>query len=190
MMNSDEKKNEATTENANSFSEDSTNAAPKGGHTEELAAIKAEANENHEKYLRALADFDNYKKRAIKERSELIKYQGENLAADLLEVVDNFERALAAEASDAASIKAGVSMIHKQLLEVLSKHGVRGESSIGKPFDPYFHQAISQAPAADFPDGTVCSELKKAYFLKDKLLRVGQVVVSASNPDNSAKPQD
>ncbi len=190
MIDSDEKKSEASAENVTGFSDSSPDSSALSGHAEELAALKAEANENHEKYLRALADFDNYKKRAIKERSELIKYQGESLAADLLEVVDNFERALAVESGDLTSIKAGVSMIHKQILDILSKHGVRGESSIGKPFDPYMHQALSQAPAADFQDGTVCSEFKKAYFLKDKLLRVGQVVVAASNPDNTVKPQD
>lgn len=182
MMNSDEKKDE------------SVEAAPSeqasANHGEELAAMQAEAKENHERYLRALADFDNYKKRAIKERSELLKYQGENLAADLLEVVDNFERALATEGGDVASVKSGVEMIYKQLMDLLSKHGVRGESSIGKPFDPQIHQAISQAPAADFAAGTVCSELKKAYFIKDKLIRVGQVVVASSSTANPSETQD
>lgn len=184
MIDSNEKKEE---QNEAALGESQANST---NHGEELAALQAEVQENHEKYLRALADFDNYKKRAIKERSDLLKYQGENIAADLLEVVDNFERALATAAGEPSSMKSGVEMIYKQLLDLLSKHGVRGESSIGKPFDPQIHQAISQAPAADFPAGTVCSELKKAYFLKDKLIRVGQVVVSASSPDNSSKLQD
>lgn len=152
--------------------------------------FEAQAKENHENYLRALADFDNYKKRSIKERSELIKYGSEVIATDLLEVVDNFERALTSSSGEKSPLRDGVEMIYKQLTELLSKHGVRGESSLGKPFDPQIHQAISQAPAADYPSGTVCSELKKAYFLKDKLIRVGQVVVASSESGNSSESKE
>ncbi len=184
-MSNDEKKPDSNEQQ--SFVEGVT---PAESAAETGVDFEAQAKENHEKYLRALADFDNFKKRSIKERSELIKYGSEALALDLLEVVDNFERALASANGEKSPLKDGVEMIYKQLNDLLSKHGVRGESSLGKPFDPQMHQAISQAPAGDYPSGTVCSELKKAYFLKDRLIRVGQVVVASSDSGNSSESKE
>jgi len=156
----------------------------------EIAALKEDATENHEKYLRALADLDNYKKRAIKERSDLIRYQGEQVIVDLLEVVDNFERALASDSSEKDQLKTGIEMIYKQLIDLLTKNGVKGESSVGKPFNPETHQALSQIESEGVAPGCVVSELKKTYFYKDKLIRIGQVVVAASEKAKSAEAID
>ncbi|MDZ4785922.1 MAG: nucleotide exchange factor GrpE [bacterium] len=150
----------------------------------ELEKARSEAKDSYEKYLRALADFDNYKKRVIKERSDLIKYGGEQIIVDLLEVIDNFERASLARESDAGQLRIGMEMIHKSFLDVLSKNGVRSDSAVGKNFDPQFYQALSQVASPDVKPGTIVSELKKAYFYKDKLIRVGQVVVAGDESSN------
>ncbi len=153
------------------------------GRLEELKArcdaLRAELQDASEKQLRVLADFDNFKKRAIKERSELQKYAGENLVVDLLEVLDNFERALENIDSDQTQFKEGVKLIHRMLGDVLRKHGIAAESAIGKKFEPQKHNALSQSPSESVETGHVVSELKKAYFYKDKLIRIGDVVVSS-----------
>lgn len=152
----------------------------------ECAAARAEVRESMEKYLRSLADFENYKKRAIKERSELLKYQGENLVVDLLEVADNFERALESADTNPEQFKSGVKLIHKMLSDVLTKHGINAESAIGKPFEPQKHHALSQVTSTEVPAGSIVSELKKAYFYKDKLIRIADVVVSSGASDTAA----
>lgn len=151
----------------------------------ELAVAKAEAQENYDKYLRALAELENFKKRAMKERAELLKYQGERIFIDLLEVVDDFDRALQyASNSEPEQFKQGIEMIHKRLLDVLGRWDVKGESQIGKSFDPNFHHALSKVPSREYNPGIVTGELKKPFFYKDKLIRFGEVVVS---DDESSK---
>jgi molecular chaperone GrpE len=125
-----------------------------------------------------MADADNIRKRAVKDRSELLKYQGEQIISDLLTVVDDFELALANSGTELDKFRQGVEMIHKRFLDVLGKWDVRGESAIGKLFDPTRHEALSKIASADFESGKVVNELKKAFFYKDKLIRPGQVVVA------------
>ncbi|RMD88156.1 MAG: nucleotide exchange factor GrpE [Candidatus Dadabacteria bacterium] len=143
-----------------------------------IRELEKEVLEHKENYLRALADLENYKKRAIRERADLIKYSGEKVLFDLLEIVDNMERALESSEADPESLREGVSMIYQMLKDLLEKHEVRGESAVGKRFDPEIHNALSQVPAEQNEPGTVVGELKKPYFFKDKLLREGQVVVA------------
>ena len=143
----------------------------------QLEAALLQSKENHELYLRALADFENFKKRSIKERSDLIKYQGERIFQDLLEVTDNFERALEVEDSQEGDFKTGIEMILKQFNALLAKFEVRAESALGANFDPTKHSALSQVEDDSAEPGTVLSELKKAYYYKDKLLRAAEVVV-------------
>lgn len=150
----------------------------------ELSRYKAEAQENREKYLRALADFENYKKRVIRERSELLKYQGERAFRDILEVMDNLELALShRETGDVDKFREGVTLIHKLFIDVLHRWDVRGESGIGEIFDPTKHNAISRVPDPEAPAGTIVNELKKAYYYKDKLLRPAEVVVAEGVPE-------
>jgi molecular chaperone GrpE len=144
----------------------------------DLAAARSEASDFKDKYLRSLAEFENYKKRALKERSDLIKYQGEKIFSDILEVVDNLELALNYGGADAAKVREGLELIHKRFLEILGRWDVRGQSAIGKDFDPNMHNAISRVMVDDAKPGTVINELKKTYFYKDKLLRFGEVVVA------------
>jgi molecular chaperone GrpE len=145
----------------------------------ESAALAKELSEMRDRYVRLMADFENFKKRALKEQSELLKYQGERVIVDLLEVLDNLELALNHSSADAEKLKTGLEMIQKMFVERLGKWDVRGESGVGLPFDPQRHAAISRVPGADVKPGTIVGELKKAYFYKDKLIRPGEVVVAA-----------
>jgi molecular chaperone GrpE len=144
----------------------------------EIAAVKADLIESRDRYVRLMADFENYKKRSLKEQSELLKYQGERLVVDMLEVVDNLELALSHSSADFDKLKVGLEMVHKLFIERLAKWDIRGESGIGANFDPQKHSAISRVPGADAAPGTIMGELKKAYFYKDKLIRHGEVVVA------------
>ncbi|MBP9838600.1 MAG: nucleotide exchange factor GrpE [Proteobacteria bacterium] len=144
-----------------------------------VSKLELEVKEHYDKYIRLVAEFENYKKRTLKERADLLKYAGENLAKDLLEVADNFSLALA---QDMTGVKEefvkGFKMISDNFIAVLNKHSINSESAIGVQFDPNKHQALASVPTPDKPNGTVIEEFKKAYYLKDKLLRPAQVVVS------------
>lgn len=138
------------------------------------------------KYLRALADLENFKKRSMKERSELLKYQGDKVLFDILEVADNLELALAHSEADPAKLREGVDLIHKSLMRILEKWDVRPAPGLGKQFDPNQHAAISRLSSPDSAPGTILNELKKAYFYKDKLLRPGEVVVAGEPEQGEA----
>lgn len=156
--------------------------------TQQNEQLRKDSDEHREKYLRALADFENFKKRSIKERSDLLKYAGEKVLYDLLDIADNFERALASQDADAAALRTGVEMIQKQLLDILRKHEVRAEPAQGSQFDPVKHEALSQMQVDDAAPGTVMQEFRKAYLYKDKLLRTAQVVVAAK--PEQRQPED
>ncbi len=152
-----------------------------------LEELKAEAKENFDKYLRALADLENVKKRAARERADLLKYANENLARDVLEVVDNLERAVAQKTTGSSEeIMAGVKLVLDRFLSILEGYAVKGESSVGMQFDPNKHDALASVPTADAAPGTIIEELKKLYYYKDKVLRHGQVVVAATLPTMAA----
>jgi len=152
----------------------------------ELEVLKKELAETKDRYVRLMADFENFKKRALKEQSELLKYQGERLVVDLLEVLDNLELALSYSSADADKLKAGLEMTHKLFVEKLGRWEIRGEAGMGHAFDPQKHQAISRVTSGDAKPGTIVGELKRAYFYKDKLIRVGEVVVTVSPDEASA----
>jgi molecular chaperone GrpE len=146
--------------------------------TPDLQRLAAELSEYKDKYLRALADFQNLKERTVRERSELLKFQGEPVLLDIIPVLDNLELALQYADSDPQKILEGLKMIHKQFVDALERWGVKGVSGLGELFDPQRQNAISKVASADKEPGTVLQELKKAYFYKEKLIRVGEVVVA------------
>lgn len=141
--------------------------------------IEHELAEMKDRYLRLMADFENFKKRALKEQSELLKYQGERVVVDLLEVLDNLELALTYSSAEYDKLKQGLEMVHRIFIERLGRWEIRGESTVGQDFDPHKHSAISRVPGNSAKPGTIVGELKKPYFYKDKLIRVGEVVVAA-----------
>jgi molecular chaperone GrpE len=157
-------------------------AAPTAEEVEALRTQAAEAVEWKNKYLYALADLDNYRKRAIKERSEHLKYAGQDILGELLDVVDNFDRALAADRneSDPRVIVDGIEIIYKQLVRVLERFEVKPIDSIGTLFDPTRHDAMQQIVTTDAPPGTVIEELQRGYTFRDRVLRPARVVVAGA----------
>jgi molecular chaperone GrpE len=143
-----------------------------------------ERDEYLELLQRTQAEFSNYQKR-MKTQSEVDRiYAAGNLAADLLSALDNFELALdAARVSKAASIVEGLSLVKKQLLDALAKHGVLPIDALGKPFDPNLHEAITQRPDDNAAEGTVVAELARGYTLRERVLRPSKVAVSV-RPDS------
>ena len=165
---------------------------------EELAARTREAEASQDRYLRAMAEFDNARKRAVREREELIKGANENLIRELLPVLDNLDRALTAAKGDpsAAAVSAGVELIQRELLRTLEKFGVTTFSSVGAPFDPERHEAIARVPATGRPDMTVVDEIARGYLLGGRVLRPAMVTVAmaaeppAGNPDAHSSERD
>ena len=150
---------------------------------EETAKLTAEVADLKDKYLRSLAEFENFKKRSQKERTDLIRYQGEPIIVDLLEVLDGFERALEHAKAEKSQLKEGLQMIHKQFVDTLGRWEIRGESAMDKEFDPNRHRAIGKQKVEGKPAGIVVGELKKPYVYRDKLIRFGEVIVSEGEND-------
>jgi len=148
----------------------------------ELKERAAKADENWERLLRTSADFDNFKKRAAREKQEAIKYGNESLLEKLLPVLEHLEMALAAAQAagpeTGQSLQAGVSMICQQFKNVLAEAGLEELDALGKPFDPNLHEAVSQQETLDVPEGQVVQQLRKGYKLRDRLLRPASVVVA------------
>jgi len=149
---------------------------------EELQKRAAKADESWDRLLRTTADFDNFKKRAARERQDAAKFANEGLIQKLIPILDNFEMALAAAGSGNAenidSLKAGVAMIYQQLKAVLVEAGLEEVEAGGKPFDPNLHEAVSQQETDGVPDGHVARQLRKGYRLRERLLRPATVVVA------------
>ncbi|MCR2803201.1 nucleotide exchange factor GrpE [Paenibacillus soyae] len=158
-----------------------------GGEAAEQPAADArydelakQADEAQQRYLRAQADFDNFRRRTMKEKEELGQYASMKLLGQLLPVVDNFERAIAAASSnsDYESLAKGVDMIFRQLSQTLDAEGLKPIQSVGEPFNPEFHQAIMTVESDEYEEGIVVEEVQKGYMLKEKVLRPAMVKVS------------
>jgi molecular chaperone GrpE len=149
---------------------------------EELKDRAAKADENWERLLRTTADFDNFKKRAAREKQDAIRYANEALLEKLVPVLDNFDAALSAaqtSQTDATqSLQTGVAMIFQQLKKALTESGLEEVDATGQKFDPNFHEAVSQQESADVPEGQVLQQLRKGYKLRDRLVRPATVVVA------------
>lgn len=150
----------------------------------ETDALRAELEKAKKDYLYLLAEFDNYRRNAVKERSELSKYGAEKFLREFLGVYDNFERALETEVTNEnwSSFREGVDMISGELRGLLQRFGVEEVKSEGEIFDPAKHEALSSEPRSDLPPGSVARVFKKAYKLFDKLIRPAQVTVSTAAP--------
>lgn len=147
---------------------------------ENVEDLKKEIAELKDKYLRLYADFENYKRLSAKNKVELIKYSNEELVRELLSVIDHLELALQHSYNNEASLALaeGVQMTLKELKTTLEKFGLITIEALGKPFDPFFHHAISQVESEESDEDTVVSEFRKGYMLKDKVLRASLVGVS------------
>ncbi len=144
-----------------------------------LEEAEKKAAENYDKYLRAVAELDNYRKRAVREKADAIKYGNENLLRDILPLVDNMDRALehAANSTDFEAFKEGLRMLREQFLGCLQKHGVEPISTVGKPFDPNVHEAMLQVDSDQHEASQVVGEFERGYLLSGRLLRPAKVSV-------------
>lgn len=153
---------------------------------EALAAKEKEAGENYDRYLRTVADLDNYRKRAARDKADIIKYGKEDLIKDILPFLDSLDRALEhKDTGDAQAFKDGIALIQDQLLCCLEKHGVERIESVGVNFDPNFHEALMQMESADHEDNQVVSEMEKGYLLNGRLIRPSRVCVCKKNKENN-----
>jgi molecular chaperone GrpE len=146
----------------------------------ELAAKELEAKDHYDRFLRQVAELDNFKKRSAREREEVSRFANEALIKDLLAVVDNLERAIAhaSGGGNGKPIVEGVEMVLKGLLDVLAKHGVTQISAVGQPFDPSMHEAMAQVESDAHEANHVVDELHKGYTLRGRLLRPALVSVA------------
>ena len=142
--------------------------------------LEAELSEAHERVLRTAADSENFKKRLQREKEEQARYANESFTRELLTVIDNLERALehSGAGSDQGGLVEGLNMTLKGFLDTLTRFGCTQVEAEGKPFDPNFHEAVSQEESADHEPNTVLRELQKGYMLKERLLRPAMVIVS------------
>lgn len=143
---------------------------------DEVARLEREIQDLRQRTMRTLADFDNYRKRAEKEKNEDRRYAAAPVLKDLLEVVDNLERALATNA-EADDLRTGVEMTLKQARELLRRHGVTEIPALGEVFDPTIHEAVARHESAGVDQAVVKSELQRGYRLHDRLLRPSMVEV-------------
>jgi molecular chaperone GrpE len=152
------------------------------GQLDELKQRAAKADENWDRLLRTTADFDNYKKRAVREKQDAIRFANENLLEKLVPVLDSLDMAMAAAQNSQAdapqSLRTGISMVYQQLRNALTEAGLEEVDATGKPFDPNLHEAVSQQETAELPEGQVVQQLRKGYKLRERLLRPATVVVS------------
>jgi molecular chaperone GrpE len=148
--------------------------------TADGASLKADLERVRKDFLYLYAEFENYKKNSIKERSDLRKYGAERLVVDILGVVDIFETALALENTpeNAAAFRKGIELTAHELKQTLIRNGVEEQPALGTAFNPLIHEALSSEETGEFPEGHISRVFKKPYKLHDRLVRPGQVVVA------------
>lgn len=145
----------------------------------EVTRLQKEKNEAQDRMLRVQAEFDNFKKRTQKEKEANLKYKAQDLVTELLPAIDNFERALQVEVTEAAeSFVEGMSMVYNQLKEALKSQGVEEIEAVGKEFDPNLHHGVMQVEDAEVESNIIVEELQKGYMLKDRVIRPAMVKVN------------
>lgn len=145
----------------------------------ELGETKAQLEKEKKEYLFLMAEFDNFRKRTLKEKSEILKNGAENVLKGLLPIVDDFERGLQAaeESQDASAIRDGMTLIYNNLVKYLETHGVKAMDTNGADFDPDRHEAIAMVASGAEQKGKIIDTLTKGYMLNDKVLRHAKVAV-------------
>jgi molecular chaperone GrpE len=148
----------------------------------QIRAAEQEAKNHYDKLLRVMAEFENFKKRMQREKSEHQQYSNEKVLVDMLPVLDDFDRILEHipkdHSKDVDNLAHGIELVRKNMLTALGKHGLHEIEALGSPFDPNVHEAVSTAPAEDADSDTVTEVHRKGYMLGDRLLRAAMVTVS------------
>lgn len=156
---------------------------------EQVAAAKKEAAANHDRYVRAVADLENFRRRTVREKEELRLFAASRLLEDLLPALDNLALGLAAAKQPNADLKAlagGVELVQQQLKGALAAHGLKEINPLGEAFDPHQHEAISHQPSPDVEAEHVLTVVRTGYVLNGRLLRPASVVVSSGKPVKGA----
>ena len=153
-----------------------------GGLEERLSALEQENQRLRDQAIRAVADLDNYRRRALQEREQVVQYANERLLRSVLPIVDDFKRSVesGAQTSDFQSFYQGVTMIYDKLQKILDSQGVKKIETLGEPFNVDLHEALMRQPS-DAPEDTVISELEPGYTYGDRVLRHAKVIVSAGS---------
>jgi molecular chaperone GrpE len=156
---------------------------------ERTAALEQERDEFRTLLQRTRADFENYQKRAQRDMAQERRYCHDRLALDVLPILDNFERAVAAakQAGETGPLVQGVAMIQVQVLDALKRHGITRIEAQGQPFDPNLHQAVMQQPSPEQPPNIVLQVLEQGFMIHDRVLRPARVVVSIAPPGNEKR---
>jgi molecular chaperone GrpE len=169
--------------------DDSTprDTTPDDAAAPELDELKRQLQDRQDRLMRALAETDNVRRRAQRDREDYVKYANETVLRDLIPVLDNLDRALAAARAggEAGTVVSGVELIQRELLRVLEKHGLTRYSAAGERFDPTRHEAIARVVSAEQAPGTVVHETAAGYLLNGRVLRAAMVAVAAA-PDEDA----
>jgi len=166
---------------------DDLSEKPEQSLEEKLKEALENVKSEHDSLLRLSAEFENYKKRSVRETSEYKKFANEALIKQLLTVIDNLERAISSSTDNKKvndSLIDGVEMTLKEILKMLEQFSVKPLKALEQPFDPNFHLAVTQEETDKFPDNTVIKELQKGYILHDRLIRPAMVMVSKKPADD------
>jgi molecular chaperone GrpE len=195
MMEENKKQGQASVEHRDHEGKDKKKRSSKEIVADLEAALQKaqkEAAENYDRLLRVSADFENYKKRVSKEKSDLIRYGNDELIRELLPVIDNLERALEHASSEGAQegIQGGVEMTLQQFLGILQRFGVTPIAAEGEPFDPTKHEAVMEQATGDYDPGHVVAELQKGYLLNDRLVRPAKVVVAKAHGSAESEEEE
>jgi molecular chaperone GrpE len=172
--------NTVAAENPTSPSDDSEGVSTR--EADAPTGLREERDRLQDRLLRTAAEFDNYRKRIERERRELSEYAAADIVADMLPILDDLERALnAAAGPDAEAYRKGVELIHKQMLDLIRKRGVKPIEAVGKDFDPNVHQAVIHEASTEHREGEIIEELRRGYMLGDRLLRPAMVKVAKTS---------
>ncbi len=187
IVEEDTKTEEKVVEEAEKKSDDEpkTESEPEEKSPEQIIEeLEEKIKEQEDRYLRLFAEFDNYKKRNARLYESMVQLARESLISPLLEVVDNFERAL--ESSDDSNPKRfqeGTRLIYQQLNELMKKEGVEPIEAVGREFNPNLHEAVMQIESDKYPEGIIVEEMTRGYKMKDKVIRFSKVTVSKGAED-------
>ena len=171
---------EAEAETAESQKDAEASETEASDQAQQIEKLTADLKEKEERVLRLQADFENFRRRTAKEKEELSAVVTQGILKDMLPLLDNFERAMAAEAKDGEAFQKGVEMIFTQFGEVLKKNGLEKIETDGQKFDPNFHQAVMRVQNEELEDDDIAQELQKGYMVKGRVIRPSMVQVVAN----------
>ena len=162
-----------------------------------MQVLETKIAELEDQRLRALADFDNFRKRMARQFDDAVRSANDRLLNELVEVADNFERAIAhtndqgeVDAARLAALKQGTELIFEQLRGLLARYNVRPLEALGHPFDPKYHEALAQIDSDQYDEGIVAAEINKGYLIGERVLRYARVAVSKGSPEKKTEKQD